>query len=165
MLAVERADTHATRAGEKLRSQGLAASSIQVFLMTNRFRPELPQYNPGAIRPFIVPTSFTPEIIGEAVRVLKAIYKSGYLYVKTGVQCFGLVPDDEKQASLFRPVDPEQEAKEAWLMAAVDKFNLWGGRGTLRAATLGINQRWQMRRERMSPCYTTRLRDVPQASI
>ncbi len=157
--------THATRAGEKLRHQGLAASSIQVFLTTNRFRPELPQYNPGAIRPFIVPTSFTPEIIGEAMRILKAIYKPGYLYVKAGVQCFDLVPDDEKQASLFRPVDPGQEAKEARLMAAVDKINLWGGRGTVRAASMGIEQRWQMRRERMSPCYTTRLLDVPQARV
>lgn len=33
----------ATRAEEKLRRQGLAASSIHVFLLTNRHKPEEPQ--------------------------------------------------------------------------------------------------------------------------
>lgn len=52
-------------------------------------------------------------------------------------------------------------------MEAVDKLNLWGGRGTVRAASMGAGgkQEWQMRRDRKSPCYTTRLEDVPRASI
>ena len=97
-----------------------------------------------------MPTSFTPELIGECLRVLKAIYKPGYRYKKAGVLCLDLVPDDEKQASLFRPVDPEREEKERRLMEAVDKLNLWGGRGTVRAALLGRGRRqeWQMRRDR-----------------
>ncbi len=79
--------------------------------------------------------------------------------------CLDLVPDEEKQASLFCPVDPEREEKERRLMAAVDKLNLWGGRGTVRVATLGgaKSQTWQMRRERKTPCYTTRIKDVPRA--
>ncbi len=159
--------THATRAGEKLRAKGLAASAIHVFMHTNPRRPELPQYSPGAGRELLVPTSFTPELIGEAMRVLTAIYRPGYRYIKAGVLCLGLVPDDEKQGNLFRPVDPEREEKERRLMAAVDKLNLWGGRGTVRAATLGSGkpQPWQMRREHKTPCYTTRLEDVPRATI
>ena len=52
-------------------------------------------------------------------------------------------------------------------IAAVDKLNLWGGRGTVRAATLGgaKPQGWQMRREHKTPCYTTRIEDVPRATI
>ena len=92
-------------------------------------------------------------------------YRPRYRYIKAGVFCLDLVPDDEKQASLFRPVDPEREAKEKRLMAAVDKLNLWGGRSTVRTATAGFQQRWQMRRERISPCYTTRLADVPKARL
>ena len=81
--------------------------------------------------------------------------------------CLDLVPDEEKQASLFVPVDPERQEKERRLMASVDKLNLWGGRGTVRAATMGASkpQGWQMRRERETPCYTTRIEDVPRARI
>ena len=78
-----------------------------------------------------------------------------------------LVPDEEKEASLFCAVASERKAKERRLMAAVDKLNLWGGRGTVRAATLGgaKPQGWQMRREHKTPCYTTRIEDVPRATI
>ena len=84
-----------------------------------------------------------------------------------GVLCLNLVPDDEKQTSLFRLVDPEREAKERRLMVVVDKLNLWGGRGTVRAASMGTGdaQRWQMRRERKTPCYTTRIEEVPRARV
>ena len=157
--------THASRAGEKLRRQGLAASAVCVFLMTNRHRPELPQYHPQAGRELVVPTSFTPELVGECQRILRAIYRPGYRYVKAGVLCLELVPDDEKQASLFRPVDPEREAKERRLMEAADKLNLWYGRGTVRTAATGVRQDWQMRRDRLSPCYTTRLEDVPKVTL
>ncbi len=157
--------THATRAGEKLRRQGLVASAVCVFLMTNRHREDLPQYHPQAGRELLVPSSFTPELVGETCRVLKAIYRPSYRYVKAGVLCLELVPDDEKQTSLFVPVDPEREAKEQRLMAAADALNLHYGRGTVRMATAGMRQDWQMRRERMSPCYTTRLEDVPTATV
>ena len=79
--------------------------------------------------------------------------------------CLDLVPDDEKQASLFRPVDPERVAKERALMAVVDKLNLYYGRGTVRTATAGIAQKWHMRRDRMSPCYTTRLADLALVTL
>ncbi len=156
---------HATRAGEKLRRQGLAASAVCVFLLTNRHRPDLPQYSPQAGRELLVPTSFTPELVGECQRILGSIYRPGYRYVKAGVLCLDLVPDDEKQVSLFKPVDPEREKKERALMAAVDKLNLWGGSGTVRMGTAGFRQKWAMRRDRMSPCYTTRLEDVPRARL
>ena len=157
--------THAARAGEKLRRQGLAASAVCVFLMTNRHRPELPQYHPQAGRELVVPTSFTPELVGECQRVLRAIYRPGYRYVKAGVLCLELVPDGEQQASLFRPVNPEREEKERRLMAAVDRLNLWGGRGTVRTAAAGVSQEWRMRRDRLSPSYTTRIEDVPKVNL
>lgn len=72
------------------------------------------------------------------MRVLRAIYKPGYRFIKAEVLCLGLVPnEEEKQASLFRPVDPEREEKERRRLMAVDRLNLWGGWGTVRAATMG----------------------------
>ena len=41
----------------KLRAQGSHASVIQVFLMTNRFRQDLPQYSPSLVVPLPQPTN------------------------------------------------------------------------------------------------------------
>ena len=67
----------------------------------DRYRPDRPQHCPQAGRELLVPTSFTPELIGEAMRVLQTICRPGYQYKKAGVLCLDLVPDEEKQASLF----------------------------------------------------------------
>ncbi len=158
--------THATRAGEKLRRQGLAATSIAVFLMTNRFRPDRPQYNPQLGRELLIPTSFTPELIGEATEILRRIYRPGFRYVKAGVLCFGLVPDSEKQQHLFRGQTPEQAAKEKRLMVAVDALNLYYGRGTVKSASVGLGEKpWHMQRARKSPYYTTRVEDLPCVAL
>ena len=156
---------HAERAGEKLRRQGLAASAVCVFLMTNRHRSDLPQYHPQAGRELLVPTAFTPELVGECQRILTTIYRPGYRYVKAGVLCLGLVPDEEQQGNLLRQVDPAQEEKQRRLMAAVDALNLHYGKNTVRTATAGFKQRRQMRRKKMSPCYTTRLCEVPKVRV
>ncbi|EPX7413559.1 DUF4113 domain-containing protein, partial [Cronobacter sakazakii] len=46
------------------------------------------------------------------------------------------------------------------LMSLMDRLNQQG-RGTLYFAGQGIQQSWQMKREMLSPCYTTRLAVVP----
>ena len=157
--------THATRAGEKLRRQRLAASAVHVFFHTNAHRPDLPQYFPAAGRELLVPTSFTPELIGESLQLLEALFRPSYRYTKAGVLCLGLVPDEDRQNNLFRPVDREMERKQKALMQAVDKLNLWGGRGTVRPASTGTRHAWAMRRQHLSPRYTTRWEDVPVARL
>ena len=138
---------------------------MSVFILTNLHRPDLPHYNSQAGRELIVPTAFTPELVGECQRILTAIYRPGCRYVKAGILCVGSCPTRKKQSSLFREVDPEREKKQRRLMAAVDVLNLHYGRNPVRTATAGFEQRWQMRREKMSPCYTTRLNDVPAARV
>ena len=157
--------THATKAGEKLRRQRLAASAVHVFFHTNHHRPDLPQYCPAAGRKLLVPTSFTPELVGESLRILEAIFHDGYRYTKAGVLCLGLVPDEDRQNHLFRPVDGQMERKQKALMKAVDDLNLWGGRGTVRLASTGIRRDWAMRQNRLTPRYTTRIEDVPTARL
>ena len=157
--------THATKGGEKLRRQRLAASAVHVFLQTNPHRPELPQYFPAAGRELLVPTSFTLELVGESLRVLEAIYRPGYRYVKAGVMCLGLVPDEERQASLFVPIDRERELMQKALMKAADQLNLYYGRGTVRPASTGHRRAWAMRQNHLTPRYTTRISDVPVARL
>ncbi|MDP1644938.1 MAG: DUF4113 domain-containing protein [Thiobacillus sp.] len=41
----------------------------------------------------------------------------------------------------------------------IDRANAQWGQGTLRLASEGVKKAWQMRRERVSPAYTTRWED------
>jgi len=45
-------------------------------------------------------------------------------------------------------------------MEVLDHLNAKDGRGTLYFAGQGIQTAWQMKREMLSPRYTTRIQDV-----
>jgi DNA polymerase V len=59
------------------------------------------------------------------------------------------------QEGLF---DKKDEARRVMLMRTVDRLNLRFGRDTISFAAAGRRQRpWGLRRELLSPCYTTDL--------
>lgn len=72
-----------------------------------------------------------------------------------------LQPAGTRQCNLFD--DPAQETRRHAAMQAMDAINQKWGRGTLRAAAAGRTQGWQMRRERLSPAYTTSWAALPVA--
>lgn len=45
-------------------------------------------------------------------------------------------------------------------MNILDQLNAKGGKSTLYFAWQGIQQQWQMKREMLSPHYTTRISDL-----
>jgi DNA polymerase V len=152
-----------TRGGEKLRRQKLAASSVHTFLLTNVHRPDRPQYSPSACRELLTPTSFTPELVAEADKVLRKIYRPGFLFVKAGILLTGLVSEDSNvQLHLFRAVPRE---KQRSIMKAVDRLNNQYGRNVVRSGTMGVGATWDMVRSKKSPGFTTSFRDIPMASI
>lgn len=81
--------------GEKLRVQWACANVLTVFLHTNRFREDLPQYHPTLNMALPVATSDGVELPRYALAALKALYKPGYLYKKARVLVTGIVPDDQ----------------------------------------------------------------------
>lgn len=156
---------HASRAAEKLRRQCLAASALHVFIHTNSHRVGEPQHYGQAGCELLEPSSFTPTIVGEASRILRAIYRAGHSYSKAGVMCLGLVPNDGRQASLFQPPTRERDEREGRLMAAVDEINARHGRHAIRSLRMGFAQAWKAKASRCSPRYTTRWSDLPRARL
>jgi DNA polymerase V len=153
----------ASRGGEKLRRQNLAASSVSTFLLTNIHRPDLPQYSPTACRELLTPTSFTPTLVAEADKILRRIYRLGYRYVKAGILLNDLVSEDSNvQLHLFKSLPRE---KERAISRALDKLNNRYGRNIVRTGTMGVGARWDMKRDRKSASFTTSFRDIPLASI
>ena len=149
-----------TRLGEaaaKLRRHDLTCEHLSVSITTGQHAER--RYGRSASSNAGEQTSDTLALGRVAGRLLRSIWKPGYDYKKAGVLLTGLSDASAGQTALFSAPDP----KRAALMAAVDEVNERWGRGTVRAASagLGSGQAWQMRRELLSPCYTTDARALP----
>ena len=156
---------HVARASEKIRSYGLLATRMEVFLRTNRFRKEDPQYCPGVGITLDRPTNSTAELMAAARDLLHRIYRPGYRYKKTGIQLANLVAEDEYQPELFdRPntsvihVDKIVDEINRRLGDAKNPVITRASQGTLRSG-----KGWKMRAERHSPHYTTSWLELPEA--
>lgn len=150
----ERIVTFTVTCAEKLRKQDSFCSSLMVFLRTNRFRKELGQYNRSIVIQLPYPTNSSIELAHFAVLALKKIYKVGFAYKKAGV----IIQDftDQKQTCLFENGDNKHEQ----LMKTVDVLNASFGQQKVRLAAQDLQRVWKMKQEHLSPCYTTKLKDI-----
>ena len=148
---------HAASCAAKLRYQNTCASAVQVFIHTNPHRKQDPQYFRSVTIALEVPTSDSSEIINAALRGLGIIYKPGYLYNKTGVLVFDIVPEDQVQLGLFDAFDRVRSGK---MMQVLDKVNERFGKNTLRYAVQGYKKYWKLKQQKLSPCYTTNIMEV-----
>ena len=121
---------YAARCAEKLRRQSTVTTIVGVFLHTNMFREDLPQYWNYQEKKLTVGTSSTIEIVKAACEVLRQIYKEGYHYKKAGVIVMGIGPDSPIQTDLF-DYNAEQFEKMKRLDAAIDHINKVNGSETL----------------------------------
>ncbi len=151
---------YATRAAEKLRRQKSMASGVMVFMHTNKFIPNLPQYSNSEFVPVHPATMHTPTLIRAAYQALERIYREGYSYKKCGVMLTGVEPAHGRWLSLLE-LPPDDRPGHAPLMRAVDDINARWGRDTVQFAASGLERSWRMRRERRSPRYTTAWAELP----
>jgi DNA polymerase V len=151
--------SYTTTAVKKLRKQGSVASLISVFVSTNRFK-ETPQYNNNASFRFNNPTASTPDFIEVALKILKRIYRKGFLYKKAGVMITDITSEDNVPYDIFTPIYLDTPQKD--IMTIMDKINRTYGENTLFYGSLGVKKKWQMRRNLLSPRYTTSWKDIPK---
>ena len=146
--------SYVSRAAEKLRSQDSLAGAIQVYIRTNVFKPEVPQYQRVMTVPLPEASADTRALVGWAIRALRRIYRPGYGYHKAGITLMEIVPRVNQQFSLFVPAGVANSRNDR-LMDTLDAINGRYGRGALRLAAEGVAKTWQMRRGNLSPKYTT----------
>lgn len=121
---------YAARCAEKLRQQGTVASIVGVFLNTNAFREDLPQYWNFQEMRLVTPSSSTITIIKAANEVLQKLYRQGYHYKKAGVIVMGIGPNSPIQQDLF-DINAEQFEKMKRLDAVIDRINKVNGTETI----------------------------------
>lgn len=148
---------HIASAAEALRAQDSVAGLLTVYIRTNYFRETDPQYSGHLSMGFSPATSDTLLLNQAAQSLLKRIYRAGYAYKKAGVALAAIEPAQTIQTDMFQI---ESSPTRQQLMATLDQLNQRFGRGTVGVATSIQAKNWQMNRQRLSPCYTTRLSDL-----
>ena len=151
---------YAARAAEKLREQDSLASCLTIFIRTNSFRKDTPQYSNSYTINFPSPTAFTPDLIRYALDGLKRIYQDGFRYKKAGVYLTKITPQSALQPDLFGEFSLTQQYKQARLMLIVDLLNSIYGRDTLFFAIQGIARNWRMRQLKLSQRFTTQWSEI-----
>jgi DNA polymerase V len=146
---------------EKLRAQKSLAAAVHVFIYTDRFREDLPQYSGNQTLPLAHPSDDTRALTAAALKGLEAIYRSGYGYKKAGVMLGLITPKESIQGALFG--DGAHDGRSSRLMRAMDEINHAFGRGTLKLGVAGTQHRWAGRSGSLSPRYTTRWDELPVA--
>ena len=152
-LIQEAITTHAVRCAEKLRAEKSCARYVSVVLKTNPFDTLGEYYSGYRSMALSIPTNDTLEIIRSANIILKSIYKKGLTYKKAGVIVGDIIPEDQVQLNLFDTQKDHISRKN--LYGALDRVNQKMGRDKIQILGQGIKKRWGVKKQRVSPCYTT----------
>ena len=150
--------SYAVRAAERLRNEHQFCRFISAFVKTSPFTLGEPYYGNCSSVKLLTPTQDSRDIIRAASRCLEAIWKNGHRYQKAGVMLGDFYSKGVAQLNLFDENAPRKNSQK--LMDVLDRLNTEDGRGTLYFAGQGIQQQWQMKREMLSPRYTTRYDDL-----
>jgi DNA polymerase V len=152
----ERIVTFAVACAAKLRQQKSCCRALMIFVSTNRFRTNLPQYHKSIVVALPFATNSSIDIAKSAVSGLEAIFKEGYSYKKAGVVIMDFCPEAAIQHVLFAQPNP----KHRRLMQTIDAINQNLGQQKVKLASQDKGNIWKMRQEKLSPRYTTRLSEV-----
>jgi DNA polymerase V len=175
---------------KRIRDEGLSCKYVSVYLMTNAYAGGDPYFNQMTVE-LPCMSAYLPEIQAAANELVRRIFRPNYKYRKVMIGLTGLEKDENHQFDLFEMNYNRSDELET-LMKTFDSINDKYGRGTLKLAcgirkneeifttnsTFGAftNQHeknkeekkrnsmaWGLRRDYLSPCYTTVIRDVPLA--
>lgn len=149
----------ASSCANKLRGQQSLCQSVTVFVSSNSFRTDLPQYGNAATVLLATPTADTLEINKAAMQCLESVYLPGIMYKKSGVLLGKISPAYPAQMELFN--SPVKRMRRENLMHALDDINQRYGAKTLHLAVEDCgHQPWHVKCEHRSPNYLTDINEI-----
>ena len=152
---------YAELAVERLRQQDSECGAVSIYISTCNYYSDNPdeQYSNGAIIKLPRMTSYTPDIVAAARAILPHIFRAGYGYKSILVTLMDIYPA-AFQGNLW--IDPREDIKKRSFMESVDSITRKYGRGSITLAKGFEKQGWEMKRNFLSPCWTTRYQDIPK---
>jgi len=144
----ERVETFGMYCSERLRKQNTCCKMVTVFVQTNRFRKDLPEYR-NAITQILPNPTNSSILIGRVVNELfETIYKEGFHYKKAGVIVNDFVPEDQRLINLF---EEDTQSQHLPVMKAMDAMNKKFGKDKVRLGSMSGKNTFG--RKQISPEY------------
>lgn len=154
--------SHAMRAAEKLRGERQFCRHISAFIKTSPFAVNEVYYGKTAGTKIQIPTQDSQDIVAAATKCLDAIWQEGHRFQKCGVMLGDFYSQGVAQLGLFDEYKPRSNSEQ--LMAVLDGIN-HSGKGRVWFAGQGIQKSWEMKRQMLSPAYTTRFSDLMRVKV
>lgn len=145
---------HANIASSKARQQKSLCKVMICFANSSPFDDKA--VTRRAIHRFAYPTSDVTQITKAATLLAEELFCEGVRFYKIGVGLLDLTDGKHEQSDLFNPMPNDPK-----LMSVYDSLNQRYGSDTLFLGAQGIAQKWSMRREMLTPHYTTKWQDLP----
>ncbi|SBS34889.1 DNA polymerase IV [Marinomonas spartinae] len=149
---------YTTRAAEKLRREKRLCRVVNVFIRTsphaqggrygNALSVELPN-----------PTDDTRDLLDVTEVLFCRLWRDGFRYMKGGVMLADFYEYGVYQQDLFRTNSMKTNSQA--LMKVVDRIN-HSGHGSVFFASQGVSPQWAMKRNHLSPAYTTKWEELPK---
>ena len=151
--------TFASSCANKLRGQGCGCRKVTVFVSSNPFRSDLPQYSRSATTSLCVPTADTLEITHAALSLVESLYVPGIMYKRSGVIVSDIQPITPLELDFFD--DIPNRPQRAALMQTIDALNQRYGLKTVRLSVEGgASQAWKVKCEHRTPNHLTSLAEL-----
>ncbi|MGB1862681.1 MAG: Y-family DNA polymerase [Candidatus Puniceispirillum sp.] len=151
--------TFATMAAAKLRKGKMVAGALSVFIRTNPFQQDQPQFSNAQTIGMMPATNSTQEIHKAAQQILKKIYRSGFHYKKAGIMLLDLCRVEDSPDTLFHA----PHARNIKLIESFDVINQKFGAGSIQYGQLKRPKGWYAPQKYRSPHFTTSWADIPLA--
>ncbi|ARD45866.1 Y-family DNA polymerase [Colwellia sp. PAMC 21821] len=147
--------SHGVIVARKLRQQHSRVKKLAIFAASSPHDENY--YNKSIMCEFPVATDNTLNIANAISTAFDSIYASGVNFYRCGVGAIELENSHFQQHDLFSLNEDNPE-----LMLCYDGINHRYGNDTLQLAAQGRIEKWHMRREFLSPSFTSKWRDIPK---
>jgi len=147
--------SHGCIVARKTRKQRSLIKRLLVFASSSPHDDNY--YKKSIIYEFPVATDNTLKIAEGIADVFNSIYLSGVYFYRCGVGAIEIENQQYQQQDMFNANVNNPE-----LMQCYDHINHRYGNSTVEVAAAGQIEKWQMRRDFLSPSYTSKWRDIPK---
>lgn len=154
---------HVASGARILRKEGTETTRLTVQFQSDPFRTDEPQYFANPTFEFERPMSDTLFLTHTACSLVDQAWKCGFKYRRAGVIFSQLVEEGSPILSQSLFDDPSIEmdrARRRKLMSVMDALTDNYGKTILQTASAVLSDKWQMKRDYLSPCYTTNWDDL-----
>ena len=148
---------HASIVAKKVRQQSSLVKKLLIFASSSPHDDNY--YKQSMIYQFPVATDNSCDIAQAISAIIKQIFVPGVRFYRCGVGAIELESRRFQQSDLFMP-DNSNPA----LMNCLDNINNRYGQGTLKICVESQSETWQMKRQFLSPQYTSNWKDIPKIS-